>query len=172
MPKNGKAKMHNKLMKSKEVFKSAAPVGKFKSAVSSQQNRAMKPIDLRLLQMKEREMSKSKANVAGKAAPAVKKIELQPSMLSINTEKSSELNPLSSLADILLQGEGNVKPLSVQGNLEGLVPVESVDYITARKNMFDELSDDDDDHTSKYQLKLQPSLLSLPPSVRNEVPKG
>lgn len=159
-------------MKSKEVFKSAAPVGKFKSAVSSQQNKAMKPIDVQLLQMKEREMSRSKANVAGKAAPAIKKLELQPSMLSINTEKSSELNPLTSLADILLQGEGNVKPISTQRNSEGLVPVVSVDYITARKNMFDELSDDDDDHTSKYQLKLQPSLLSLPSSVRNEISKG
>ena len=172
MPKNGKAKMHNKLMKAKEIFKSATAIGKFKPAVSSKHNKAMKPIDLQLLQMKERDMGKSKANVAGKAAPAIKKIELQPSLLSIDTKRGSEPNPPTSLADILLQGEGNVKIYSVQEKSDVAISASSADYIAARKNMFDELSDDDDDHTSKYQLKLQPSFLSVPFSSRNTESKS
>lgn len=167
MPKNGKAKMHNKLMKAKEVFKSATAVGKFKPAVSSKQNKSMKPIDLQLLQMKERDMGKARANVAGKAAPAIKKIELQPSLLSIDTKNGSEPNHPTSLADILLQGEGNVKVNSIQEKADVAISASSLNYIAARKNMFDELSDDDDDRTSKYQLKLQPSFLSVPFSSRN-----
>jgi hypothetical protein len=161
MPKNGKPKMHNKLMKAKEVFKSAPIVGKAKSLPSKKQHVMMKPIDAQLMQMREREMRKGKAKVSGKAAPMVKQILLQPSILSAHMTKTVTQPAVGlSLTDMLLQGEGDSQLKDVQNNHGLTTYLGSEESVPKRKNMFSELSDDDDDGNSKYQLKLQPSILS------------
>jgi hypothetical protein len=157
-PKNGKGKMHNKLMRAKEVYKSAPSVGKAKNDGKTNVKKNMKPIDSQLMQMRERQMGQRKVNVAGKAAEKVKPIVLQPSVLSSFQTDPIQTEPVLSLTDLLLQGEAN-KP--IKNTQTG--PQTSIDitYDSNKKtNMFADLSDDSDDDNSKYQLKLQPSSLS------------
>lgn len=148
-------------MKSKEVFKSAPVVGKAKPLPSNKQKVAMKPIDAQLMQMREREMRKGKTNVSGKAAPLAKQIQLQPSILSFHTTPLvSQPAAGLSLIDLLLQGEGDMQLKDVPKNQVLTTFLGSDERVPERKNMFSELSDDEDDGNLKYQLKLQPSLLS------------
>jgi hypothetical protein len=161
MPKNGKPKMHNKLMKAKEVFKSAPTVGKSKPLPSKKQVVNIKPIDAQLMQMREREMRKGKTNVSGKAAPVVKQIQLQPSILTAHmTKEVSQPAAGLSMTDLLLKGEGDIQLKDVPNNHGLTTCLGSEESVPMRKNMFAGLSDDDDDGNTKYQLKLQPSMLS------------
>ena len=152
MPKP-KAKMHNKLMKAKEVYKSAGPIGKVKT-IENKKSSSMKPIDLQLLQMKERQLNKGKINVAGKAAVKMQRIVLQPSIIATTAlEAAVEPVQVLSLTDLLLQGEENIPMKHV------LKESSFMEYESNRKsNMFADLSDDEDE-SSKYVLKLQPSLI-------------
>lgn len=175
MPKNGKPKMHNKLMKAKEVFKSAPIVGKAKPLSVKKQIVTMKPIDAQLMQMREREMRKGKTNVSGKAAPQLKQIQLQPSVLTAHMMTTVSQPAVGlSLTDLLLQGEGDLQLKDIPNNHGLTTCLESEDSVPKRKNMFSELSDDDDDGNMKYQLKLQPSILSSSFSFgsRNNVTKA
>lgn len=155
MPKNAKAKMHNKLMKAKEVYKSAPIIGKTK-IVAKNGHTSMKAIDAQLLQMKERQYRQSKTNIAGKAAPKAMLIQLQPSLIGQAQTSVAVAAPLYSLTDLLLEGEGNMpvpKSVGQSTTIDGYCPPRR------KANMFADLSDDDEDANSKYQLKLQPSLL-------------
>ena len=160
MPKNVKLKMHNKLMKAKEVYKSAPTSGKSKVVDSKGGKPSMKSIDLQLMQMRERQLRQGKVNVAGKAAVKAKPIELQPSILALSRQAAMEPVPTLSLTDMLLQGEASVTVKDTQGRVGSSMMMDDDDENHRRKaNMFADLSDDDDDEGSKYQLKLQPSLL-------------
>jgi hypothetical protein len=175
MPKNGKPKMHNKLMKAKEVFKSAPIVGKAKLLPSKKQAVTMKPIDAQLMQMREREMRKGKTNVSGKAAPLVKQIQLQPSILTAHMMKTAPQSAAGlSLTDMLLQGEGDIQLNDVPNNHESTTYLGSEESVPKRKNMFTELSDDDGEGNTKYELKLQPSILSSSFSfgVKKNIPQA
>jgi hypothetical protein len=153
--KNGKAKMNNKLMRAKEVFKSSSTVGKIKPTASANAPKAMKEIDSQLMQMRERQMRQGKKNVAGKAQIKTKEFELQPSILHAASQPVAEVEP-PSLAELLLQGEASQKLKNTIQNSESHII--DGDNPSNRGNMFGDLSDDDEEGTSKYQLKLQPSL--------------
>lgn len=157
-PKNGKGKMHNKLMRAKEVYKSAPTIGKAKIDGKTNITRTIKPIDSQLIQMRERQMGQRKGNVAGKAAEKIKPIELHPSILSSFQQVPNENEPVLSLTDLLLQGEANIPLRDVQ--MRNQTSIDITDDSNKKTNMFADLNDDSDDDNSKYQLKLQPSLLS------------
>jgi hypothetical protein len=156
-PKNGKDKMHNKLMRAKEVYKSTPSIGKARSDGKANVKKTIKPIDSQLLQMKERQMGQRKNNTAGKAAEKVKPIVLQPSILF--QQEPIQTEPVLSLTDLLLQGEANKSLKNVQTEPQTFIDMK---YDSNKKtNMFADLNDDSDDDNSKYQLKLQPSSLSF-----------
>lgn len=166
MPKNVKAKMHNKLMKAKEVYKSAPIISKSKFAGGSKGGSSIKAIDAQLMQMRERQFRKGNTRVAGKAAPKPMLIQLQPSLIAQAQQSAAEVVPLMSSTDLLLQGEGNMLiPKSA-----GQSSMTDDNGCPRRKtNMFEDLSDDDDeDHNNKYRLKLQPSLISSTASFNGE----
>lgn len=170
MPATGKSKMHNKLMKSKEVFKSAVTIGKVKSSAPSQSLSRMKPVDIQLLQLKEREMRNGRRKVAGKALPVAQKLQLHPSILNLGAVQGAQpLQPLS-LTDLLLQGEGSIQP---PNSAEHEVSSEYSGTKSKNANMFAELSDDENDGTDRPLFELKPSLLSVPfATQRNIQSKG
>ena len=144
-------------MKAKEVYKSAPLISKTKVAVGIKGGSSIKAIDAQLMQMRERQFRKAKTSVAGKAAPKAVLIQLQPSLIAQAQHSATEVVPLMSLTDLLLQGEGNVSILKSAGQ-----SVVTDDHVCPRRttNMFEDLSDDDDeDNNHKYRLKLQPSLI-------------
>ena len=158
--------MHNKLMKAKEVYKSAPIISKTKVAVGIKGGSSIKAIDAQLMQMRERQFRKAKTSVAGKAAPKAVLIQLQPSLIAQAQHSATEVVPLMSLTDLLLQGEGNVSILKSAGQ-----SVVMDDHVCPRRktNMFEDLSDDDEDNNHKYRLELQPSLILSAASFHSNI---
>ena len=155
--------MHNKLMKSKEVFKSAVTIGKVKSSAPSQSLSRLKPVDMQLLQLKEREMRNGKRKVAGKAPPIAQKLQLHPSILNLAAVQAAQpMQPLS-LTDLLLKGEGSIQP---PNSVEHEVSSKHSGTKSKNANMFAELSDDENDGTDRPLFELKPSLLSVPFAIQ------